>query len=110
YEGREARRLVYRFQPRLTWTEAYYLQRSEGRFTVWIAPDGTPLASESRATFEGKTSRMFGRFHGSTTIHTRYAADGGRLWVAERDLDDMRSREDGGEVERRSERFVVTRR
>jgi|SRR5438128_2214567 len=110
YDGREARRLVYRFQPRLSWTETYYLQHSDGRFTVWIAPDGTPLASDSVATFEGKTSRMFGRFRGSTTIHTRYAAEGGRLWVAERDFDDLRSREDGGEVEHRSERFVLTRR
>jgi hypothetical protein len=110
YEGREARRLVYRFQPRLSWTESYYLHHSEGRFTVWIAADGTPLASDSVATFDGKTSRMFGRFHGSTTIHTRYAADGGRLWVAERDLDDLRSREDDSEVEHRSERFVLTRR
>jgi len=110
YEGREARRLVYHFQPRLSWTETYYLHHSDGRFTVWISADGTPLASDSVATFEGKTSRMFGRFRGSTTIHTRYAAEGGRLWVAERDLDEMRSREDGGEVERRSERFVLTRR
>ena len=53
---------------------------------------------------------MFGRFSGSTTIHTRYAAEGGRLWVAERDFDDLRSREDGGEVEHRSERYVLTRR
>ena len=110
YEGRPARRLVYRFQPRLSWTESYYLHHSEGRFTVWIAADGTPLASDSVATFEGKTSRMFGRFRGSTTIHTRYAADGGRLWVAERDFDDFRSREDGSEVEHRSERFVLKRR
>ena len=32
FEGKEARRLVYRFQPRLSWTEAYYLRHGEGRF------------------------------------------------------------------------------
>ena len=99
FEGRDARRLVFRFSPRLSWTERYYLRKSEGRFTVWIAPDGTPLASDSRATFQGKTSRTFGRFEGSTSLRTRYAVEGGRLRVAERDADEMTSRDDGGEVE-----------
>src|SRR5262249_52682597 len=53
WEGRDARRLVYRFDPRMSWTEAYYARRREGRLTVWIAADGTPLASESAASFEG---------------------------------------------------------
>lgn len=110
HEGRAARRLVYRFRPRLSWTEAYYLRRSEGRFTVWIGPDGTPLASESVATAEGKTSRMFGRFKGTTTVRTRYAAEGGRLRVAEREVDEQRSREDGGDVEHTWMRFVLERR
>src|SRR5215470_10627492 len=89
YEGHDARRLA--------WTDAYYLKHSEGRFTIWIGPDGTPIASESLATFEGKTSRMFGRFKGTTRISTRYAVEGGRLRVAQRDVDEADSREDGGE-------------
>jgi hypothetical protein len=99
FEGREARRLVFRFSPRLSWTERYYLRKSEGRFTVWIAPDGTPLASDSHATYEGKTSRTFGRFEGSTTVRTRYAVEGGRLRVAERDVEELTSRDDGGDVD-----------
>jgi hypothetical protein len=110
YEGHEARRLVYRFQPRLSWTDAYYLKHSEGRFAIWIAPDGTPIASESVASFEGKTSRMFGRFKGTTRITTRYAAEDGRLRVAERDVDEADSREDGGEAEHAVRRFVLERR
>jgi hypothetical protein len=110
YEGHEARRLVYRFQPRLSWTDAYYLRHSEGRFTIWIARDGTPLGSESLATFEGKTSRMFGRFKGTTRVSTRYVAEGGRLRVAERDMDETESREDGGEAEHTRHRFVLERR
>jgi hypothetical protein len=110
HEGREARRLVYAFQPRLSSLEAYYLHHSKGRFTVWIAADGTPLSSESVATFEGKTSRMFGRFGGTTTVRTQYAAQGGRLTVAERETNDLRSHEDGGEAEHTWQRFVVTRR
>jgi hypothetical protein len=31
-------------------TPAYYLRDSKGRFTVWIAADGTPLSSESATT------------------------------------------------------------
>jgi len=110
YEGHAARRLVYRFQPRLSWTDAYYLKHSEGRFTIWIAADGTPIASESLASFEGKTSRMFGRFKGTTRISTRYAAEGGRLRVAERDMDEANSREDGSEEEHTVRRFVLERR
>ena len=110
YEGHEARRLAYRFRPRLSWTDAYYLKHSEGRFTIWIAADGTPLASESVASFEGKTSRMFGRFKGTTRISTRYAAEGGRLRVAERDVDEADSRDDGGEAEHTIRRFVLERR
>ena len=110
YAGREARRLVYRFRPRLSWTDAYYLRHSEGRFTVWIASDGTPLASESVASFEGKTSRMFGRFKGTTRISTRYAVESGRLRVAERDVDELDSHEDGGDVEHANRRFVLERR
>ena len=110
YEGHEARRLVYRFQPRLSWTDAYYLKHSEGRFTIWIAPDGTPLASESVATFDGKTSRMYGRFKGTTRVSTRYAAEGGRLRVAQREMDEADSREDGSEAEHAVRRFVLERR
>jgi hypothetical protein len=107
WEGQEALRLVYRFKPRLSWTEAYYAHTREGRLTLWIAADGTPLASESVASFEGKTSRMFGRFKGTTTVRTRYLADGGRLRVAEREVDDLRSHEDGGEVDHVWQRFVL---
>ncbi|HUL78787.1 MAG TPA: hypothetical protein VL691_16100 [Vicinamibacteria bacterium] len=107
FEGKEARRLVFRFSPRLSWTEQYYLRRSDGRFTVWIAADGTPLASASEASFEGKTSRAFGRFKGSATVRTHYAVEGGRLRVAERDADERNSRDDGGEVEHVSRHFVL---
>jgi hypothetical protein len=110
WEGHEARRLVYRFDPRMSWTEAYYARRREGKVTVWIAADGTPLASESVASFEGKTSRMFGRFKQTTTIRTRYAVEDDRLRVAERETDDLASHDDGGEVQHASSRFVVTRR
>jgi hypothetical protein len=107
FEGREARRLVFHFEPRLSWTERYYVRHSEGRFTVWIANDGTPLGSQSQATFDGKTSRTFGRFKGSTTVRTRYAAEGGRLRVAEREVDERNDRDDGGEMEHAWKRFVL---
>src|SRR5262245_48123727 len=110
WEGREARRLVYRFDPRMSWTEAYYARHREGRLTVWIAADGTPLASESAASFEGKTSRMFGRFKQTTTIRTRYALEDARLRVTERESDDLGSHDDGAEVEHSWSRFVLTRR
>jgi hypothetical protein len=108
YEGHEAHRLVFRFEPRLSWTEQYYARRKEGRITIWVSPEGVPLASESKATYEGKTSRMSGRFEGSTIIRTRYALEGSRLRVADRDSEEMKSRNDGGEVERSHMHFVLT--
>jgi len=107
FEGREARRLVFHFEPRLSWTERYYVRHREGRLTVWIASDGTPLASESQATFDGKTSRTFGRFKGSTTVRTRYATEGERLRVAEREVDERNDRDDAGEMEHTWKRFVL---
>jgi hypothetical protein len=107
YEGQAARQLVYRFKPRLTWTEAYYLHHSEGRFTLWIATDGTPLASESAASYEGKTSRSFGRFHGKTTIRTVYVAEGQRLRVGKREADELVSHDDGGDVLHTTRKLVI---
>jgi hypothetical protein len=107
YEGHEAHRLVFRFEPRLSWTEQYYARRKQGQLTVWVTPDGVPLASESKATYEGKTSRMSGRFEGSTIVRTRYALEGSRLRVVDRDADEMSSRDDGGEVERSHLHFVL---
>ncbi len=106
-EGRAARRLEYTFRPRLSWTDAYFLRHGEGRLTLWVEADGTPLASESVASYEGKTSRVFGRFHGTTTVRTRYAVEGGRLRVAERQVEETVSREDGGEVQRTTRRFRI---
>jgi hypothetical protein len=53
---------------------------------------------------------MFGRFKGTTRVTTRYAAEDGRLRVAERDVDEADSREDGGEAEHTVRRFVLERR
>ena len=110
HEGREAHRLVFRFEPRLSWTEQYYARRREGRLTIWVGLDGVPLASESRVSFEGKTSRIFGHFEGTNTIRTRYAVDGSRLRVADRDADQMTSHDDGREEERSHMQIVLTRR
>ena len=106
-DGREARRLVYLFKPRLTWADRYYLRHSEGRFTLWVSADGTPLASESVAHYEGKTGRTFGRFHGQTTTRTHYAVERQRIRVAEREVDELVSRDDGGEVHHTTKRFVI---
>ena len=110
FEGREARCLVYGFTPRVSGSDRYFLRNSEGRISVWIDLDGTPLASESVATFEGKTSRNFGRFKSATTVKTRYAVVRGRLRVAERDMDEQMSRDDGAEVRHTVKHFLIEER
>jgi hypothetical protein len=108
YEGHEARRLVFKFEPRLSWTEQYYVRHKEGRLTLWVSTDGVPLASESKADYAGKTSRVWGRFEGSTIVRTRYAFEGSRLRVAERDSDETTSRDDGGEMQRTHLHFTLS--
>jgi hypothetical protein len=107
YEGALAHRFVYRFEPRVSWTDAQSLRSSEGRFTLWTTESGVPLASESTASFEGKTSRTFGRYKGTTIVRTRYAVQAGRLRVATRDVDDVVSRDDGGQTEHSVRHFVI---
>ena len=110
FESHKARRLMYRFTPRVSGADRYFLKSSEGRISVWIDADGAPLASESVTTIEGKTSRSFGRYKGTTAVKTLYAVVHGRLRVAEREMDDQMSRDDGSNVRHTVRHFVIEER
>ena len=59
--------------------------KREGRLVLWLGPDAVPLASEIHTSYEGRMSRLFGRFEDETTIRTRYGVSGDRIYVAHRD-------------------------
>lgn len=107
-DGRQLRLQVYRFTPRLSWSEEYHLQHSEARLKLWLNGEGLPVASESSVAYEGKTSRMFGRYVGSTTVQTRYQHVGDRILVASRETRTFHSVDDGAEEERSRQVFRIT--
>lgn len=107
-EGRRLRLQVYRFTPRLAWSEEYHLQHSEARLKLWLDGDGLPVATESTVSYDGKTSRMFGRYLGSTTVLTRYQHVGDRILVASRETRSFHSVDDGAEEDRSRQVFRIT--
>lgn len=107
-EGHPVRLQVYRFTPRLSWSEEYHLQHREARLRLWLDAEGLPVATESTVTYDGKTSRMFGRYLGSTAVQTRYQHVGDRILVAARETRTFHSVDDGAEEERSRQVFRIT--
>lgn len=107
-DGRPVRLRIYRFTPRLSWSEEYHLQHSEARLKLWLDGEGLPVASESSVAYDGKTSRMFGRYLGNTTIETRYQHVGDRILVASRETRTFHSVDDGAEEERSRQVFRIS--
>lgn len=107
-DGRPVRLRIYRFTPRLSWSEEYHLQHSEARLKLWLDGEGLPVASESTVSYDGKTSRMFGRYLGSTTVETRYQHVGDRILVASRETRTFHSVDDGAEEDRSRQVFRIT--
>lgn len=107
-DGHPARLLVYRFVPRLSWSEEYHLKYSEARLKLWLDAEGLPAASESSVTYDGKTSRMFGRYAGSTVVKTRYQKVQDRILVGFRETLTFHSANDGAEEERGRQVFRIT--
>jgi hypothetical protein len=65
------------------------VSQSETTLKVWIGEDGLPLASESVMAYEGKHSRLYGRFHNRSLVKTTYAVKGQRLVVTSRDAEEL---------------------
>lgn len=106
-DGHASRLLVYRFVPRLSWSEEYHLKKSEARLKLWLDGAGLPVASESSVTYEGKTSRMFGRYAGRIVVRTRYQKVQDRLLVAYRETLTFHSADDESEEERGRQVFRI---
>jgi len=72
WDGKPAQRLDLGFKSTVP---ARYRERANttnGTLTVWIKPDGTPLASEITQRYQGRTSRFFGDFSRFNSQKTTY--------------------------------------
>ncbi len=107
WEGQAVRILEYTFKPHLSPEESYRLNRSEGHLFLRTNAEGLPLESEIQVSFEGRTSRMFGRFLGTKRTETRYWVVKDHLAVSERKVEEFLSREDGSNVTKTRRVFSV---
>lgn len=79
WQGRPARLLRLKVAPKLPAAQKKYVKSLTVEARVWVAPDGTPLASSHRMAF--KASRFFISFEGSQQEERRFQRVGNRLVV-----------------------------
>lgn len=97
WEGKSARLVLFEFNPRVPENKAGRLSRRSGSLKVWIAADGTPLASSEVAEYEGKMGRFLGAFQSKVDTETRYAVMQGRLVALHREIEESSAESDGAE-------------
>ena len=97
WEGKPARLVLFEFTPRVPENKAGRLSRRSGSLKVWIAADGTPLASSEIAEYEGKMGRFLGAFQSKADTETRYAVMQGRLVAIHREIQESTSESDSAE-------------
>lgn len=94
YRGKPARLLVFRYEPRIPEPHARRLISKEASLKLWMAPDGTPLATEAFSQYRGRTSKIARVFQSSSKLTTEYALAGSRLIVASRTSEEFLAEED----------------
>jgi hypothetical protein len=97
-DGRPARHLRFDLSmPDLSEKDRKYLKKSAGTLDVWIAEDGTPLASQSRMSLSGRAFLVIS-FEESFGDDRTYARVGDRLVTTRREF--TASGSGGGESDR----------
>jgi hypothetical protein len=89
YSGQPARVLVFTFRPAIRPDLQARISHKEATFKLWMAEDGLPLASETLMDYEGKHSRLYGRFHVRSLVTTTYTVLNQRLVVASQTSEDL---------------------
>lgn len=82
FEGQPVRLLRFKPEPKLNAQARKAVKSLEAELKVWVAPDGTPLASEQASAF--KASRFFVSFEVSTKVFRRFRTVGSRLVVVQK--------------------------
>jgi hypothetical protein len=105
YQGQSARVLVFTFNQKIRPEHQGRVSGGEARLKIWIGEGGQPLGMESVREYQGKHSRLYGRFHNKSLVRTTYAILNQRLLVASRKSED--SLYDTGEKLKRTRTWVV---
>lgn len=98
YGGRPARRLTLGFASPVPERYRGHANTTEGTSTIWVAPDGAPLASEVTVRYQGRASRMSGTFSRVTVQKATYGLSQDRVFAATYLLEDRETQ--GSEVTR----------
>lgn len=85
YGGKPARLLSFEFSiEKLTERERKYIKKMESNLEIWIAPDGTPLASRFRQSGSGRAFVVVS-FEQTTEEESVYSLAGDRLLTVRRE-------------------------
>lgn len=77
WNGRPARLLVLKVEPRIPSTQRKYIKDLKVEARLWVGQDGLPLAYASSVAFKG--SRFFVSFEGSSAEEIHFSRAGTRL-------------------------------
>ena len=77
WNGRPARLLVLKVEPRIPSTQRKYIKDLKVEARLWVGQDGLPLAYASSVAFKG--SRFFVSFEGSSAEEIHFSRAGARL-------------------------------
>jgi hypothetical protein len=108
WEGKLVKVFEFTFLPQLSPTESFRLKSRNGHFILRTTEAGIPLQSEIKITFEGKTSRMFGRYMGTKQTETRYKVLMDHLIVLKCTEINHLSREDGSDITNSKQIYSVS--
>jgi hypothetical protein len=89
YEGKSARLLIFTFRPAIRPDLQGRVSHMEATFKLWMAEEGLPMAAETFMDYEGKHSRLYGRFHVRSLVTTTYTVLSQRLVVASQTSEDL---------------------
>jgi hypothetical protein len=104
WQGRPARQLTFSIPDgHLTASERKYVKHFEGALEVWIAADGTPLASSEHTSVSGRAFVVIS-FEARQDEDCSYAVTGDRLVTARRESRSVSS----GAGEKGEQRVVTT--
>lgn len=107
WEGQVVRTIEFTFDPHLSPEESFRLRHREGHLLIRTSADGLPLQSETKVAYEGRTSRMFGRYFGTKRTETRYRVVTDHLIASERTVEDYVSKDDGSIVTKSRQVYSV---
>lgn len=82
WQGFPARVVAFRLNPKLSDKDRKYIKELDATATLWLAPDGTPVAADRSVRVKGRAMLVIG-FESSETEHYEFIRLGDRLVVTQ---------------------------